>query len=118
LCDCCWWHEVISLQSNHTTGGPAQAKLCCYDGWLRPQVCKKEKGYIDITNNLPCINKGINNAMSGSNNSQTFLNKYLSFHSHPIFILSIYLPNSMEWRQCRAWKAASMAATAKLTWRW
>ncbi len=31
-------------QSNHMTGGPALAKLyCCYDGWLRPQICTEEK---------------------------------------------------------------------------
>jgi hypothetical protein len=30
-------------QSNHTTGGPAQAKLGCYDGWLRRQICTEEK---------------------------------------------------------------------------
>jgi hypothetical protein len=30
-------------QANHMTGVLAQAKLCCYDGWLRPQICTEKK---------------------------------------------------------------------------
>jgi hypothetical protein len=45
-------------QSNHMTGGPAQAKLCCYDGWLRPQICTEEKVTFSARK-LPCINKRI-----------------------------------------------------------
>jgi hypothetical protein len=28
---------------SYVTGGPGQAKLCCYDGWLRSHTCKEEK---------------------------------------------------------------------------
>jgi hypothetical protein len=109
------WGHQSSVKSYNWRSSTSKTLLL---RWLaQASNMQKIKG-LHSTNNLPCINKGINNAMSGSNNSQTCPNKYLSFHSHPIFILSIYLPNSMEWRQCRAWKAASMAATPKLTWRW
>jgi hypothetical protein len=48
-------------QSNHVTEGPAQAKLCCYNGWLIPEICTEEK-FTCSANKLPCIDKGINNA--------------------------------------------------------
>ncbi len=54
---------VEGHQLNHMTGGPAQAKLCCYDGWLRPLTCTQEK-VTHSGNKLPCIDTGINNALS------------------------------------------------------
>ncbi len=47
-------------QSNMTEG-PAQAKLCCYDGWLMPEIFTEEKVTYGA-NKLPFIDKGINNA--------------------------------------------------------
>jgi hypothetical protein len=97
------WGHQSSVKSYNWRSSTSKTLLL---RWLaQASNMQKIKG-LHSTNNLPCINNGINNAMSGSNNSQTCPNKYLSFHSHPIFILSIYLPNSMEWRQCRAWKAS------------
>jgi hypothetical protein len=49
-------------QSNHMTGRPTQAKLCCYDGWLRPEFCTEENVTFSANNKLQCIDKGINNA--------------------------------------------------------
>jgi hypothetical protein len=40
----------LSVKS-YVTGGPAQAKLCCYDGWLRPQICTEEKVNIIVQTN-------------------------------------------------------------------
>jgi hypothetical protein len=63
-------------QSNHTTGGPAQAaqtKLCCYDGWLRPQIYTEEKVTYSAEK-LSCINKGINNTVRKQLGKQQFTN--------------------------------------------
>jgi hypothetical protein len=50
-------------QSNHMTGGPAQAKLyCCYDGWLRHQICTEEK-VTHGAKQIACIDLGINYAI-------------------------------------------------------
>jgi hypothetical protein len=55
----------LSVKS-YVTGGPAQAKLCCYDGWFRlgsglnPAGRNKRLHY--SANKLTCISKGINNA--------------------------------------------------------
>jgi hypothetical protein len=71
------------------TGGPAQAKLCCYNGWLRPQICKEEKVTYNL-NKLPCMDIGL---LKNLEQVELF---YLSFHSHPIYILSMYPPNAKQ----------------------
>jgi hypothetical protein len=93
-------------QSNHMTGGPAQAKLCCYDGWLRPQICTEEKVTYSV-NKLPCMDIGL------LKNLEQVERFYLSFHSHP-FLFWVFTRQTQNSMELRAWKAA----TPKLTWQW
>jgi hypothetical protein len=64
-------------KSNHMTGGPAQVKFAVTMAGSGPKSTQRKRLQYSA-NKLPCIDKGINNAIQeGSNNLQTW-NKFNS----------------------------------------